>query len=193
MVSSLNDPYSYYMDVQSTDEFNQTVDGSYVGIGVTVTKSDDKSNYIYDMFNNSSAAEAGLQKNDIILKINDEDVRYVDLNKLTNYIKGKPNTTINMVVLRDDKEISIAVKRKVIEIPSVKNKIIEGNNKTIGYIHIDTFASNTYAQFLKSLKSLEKQNIDSLIIDVRNNPGGQLSQVEQILSLFFNKNSFISN
>lgn len=106
-------------------------------------------------------------------------------------MKGSANSSSNFVFIRDGKNIELTITRDVVDIPSVNSKIIEGNNKSLGYISIDTFASNTYSQFKSNLTSLEKQKIDSLIIDVRNNPGGHLDQVEDILSLFFNKKTVL--
>lgn len=190
MASVLQDPNSYYMDKEATDSFNQQINGSFVGIGMSVYHGE-SDNIIIEIFKDSPAEKAGLQVNDIVTKVGDTDVRGMALTELTNLIKGEKDSVVNITVLRDDKEMSFDVTRGTIELTSVTNKIIEGENKKIGYINISVFASNTYEQFNKSLKSLEKQDIDSLIIDVRNNPGGHLNQVEKILSLFFNKKTVL--
>lgn len=190
MASVLQDPNSYYMDKEVTDSFNQQINGSFVGIGMSVYHGE-SDNIIIEIFKDSPAEKAGLQVNDIVTKVGDTDVRGMVLTELTNLIKGEKDSVVNITVLRDDKEMSFDVTRGTIELTSVTNKIIEGENKKIGYINISVFASNTYEQFNKSLKSLEKQDIDSLIIDVRNNPGGHLNQVEKILSLFFNKKTVL--
>lgn len=190
MTSVLQDPNSYYMDKEATDSFNQQINGSFVGVGMSVYHGE-SDNIIVEIFKDSPAEKAGLQVNDIVTKVGDTDVRGMALTELTNLIKGEKDTVVNITVLRDDKEMSFDVTRGTIELTSVTNKIIEGENKKIGYINISVFASNTYEQFNKSLKSLEKQDIDSLIIDVRNNPGGHLNQAEKILSLFFNKKTVL--
>lgn len=190
MASILQDPNSYYMDKEATDSFNQQINGSFVGVGMSVYHGE-SDNIIIEIFKDSPAEKAGLQVNDIVTKVGDTDVRGMALTELTNLIKGEKDTVVNITVLRDDKEMSFDVTRGTIELTSVTNKIIEGENKKIGYINISVFASNTYEQFNKSLKSLEKQDIDSLIIDVRNNPGGHLNQAEKILSLFFNKKTVL--
>lgn len=190
MASVLQDPNSYYMDKEATDSFNQQINGSFVGVGMSVYHGE-SDNIIIEIFKDSPAEKAGLQVNDIVTKVGDTDVRGMALTELTNLIKGEKASVVNITVLRDDKEMSFDVTRGTIELTSVTNKIIEGENKKIGYINISVFASNTYEQFNKSLKSLEKQDIDSLIIDVRNNPGGHLNQAEKILSLFFNKKTVL--
>lgn len=191
MISVLDDPYSYYMNDTDTESFNQKIDGNYVGIGTTVLHDESLGNKVVDIFDGSPADKAGVKVGDIFLSIDGTDVRYMTLKEISNYIKGSAKTSSNFVFIRDDKNIEVTITRDVVDIPSVDSKIIEGNNKKLGYISIDTFAANTYSQFKKNLKSLEKQKIDSLIIDVRNNPGGHLSQVEDILSMFFNKKTVL--
>lgn len=186
MINSLDDPYSVYMDTNETESFNETVDGSYVGIGATVGTKDNK-NYIISMFKNSPADKAGLKVGDQFIRVNDKDVSNVSLEDLTNLIKGKANTSIKIVVERNGENIEKTVTRAAITIPSVTSKVINKNDKKVGYIYVSTFAANTYSQFKKNLDKLEKSKIDSLIIDVRSNPGGHLSQVTKILDLFMNK------
>ncbi len=191
MIGALDDPYSYYMDDSATESFNQKIDGNYVGIGTTVLHDEKIGNKVTDIFEGSPADKAGVKVGDIFLSIDGTDVRYMPLDEISNYMKGSVNTSSNFVFIRDGKNVEITITRAVVDIPSVSSKIIEGNNKSLGYISIETFASNTYSQFKSNLTSLEKEKIDSLIIDVRNNPGGHLSQVEDILSLFFNKKTVL--
>lgn len=190
MITSLGDEYSIYMDSSETESFNETVDGSYAGIGATVAHIDDK-NQIVDMFDDSPAEKSGLKVGDIFQKIDNKDVSSMDINELTDLIKGEKGTTINVEVLRGDESINVNVTRDNIEIPSVSSEIYEVNEQKIGYIYVSTFAANTYSQFSKELKSLEKKNISSLIIDLRDNPGGHLNQATKILSLFLSKNKIL--
>lgn len=185
MVESLDDPYSSYMSGSTADSFNESIDGSFVGIGVVIQDGEEYTTII-EIYENSPAAKAGLQVGDIITKINDADVKGMNGTDLSNLVKGKKGTKINVTVKRNDEEKSFNLKRDTIDLISVTDKIIEYEEKTIGYIRIDSFAANTYSQFYKSLTALENKKIDSLIIDVRSNPGGHLQQTKQILSLFFN-------
>lgn len=191
MVGILNDPYSYYMDSDATNSFNQKVDGQYVGIGTTILYDSTDGNKVVDIFTGSPADKAGVKVGDIFYSIDGKKVRYLSMSGISRYIKGNKGTSSDFVFIRDGNQISMTITRDVVDIPSVSSKIIEGKNKKIGYINIETFAANTYNQFEKNLKSLEKQKIDSLIIDVRNNPGGHLNQVEDILSMFFNKKTVL--
>lgn len=190
MINSLGDNYSSYMNSSETETFNQTVDGSYTGIGATVSYINGK-NQIVALFPKSPAVKAGLKVGDIFKTIDGKDVSSFDINKVTDMIKGKKGTTVSISVIRGDDTVDVKVVRDNIEIPSVSSKIFEVNNQKVGYIIISTFAANTYSQFNKELKSLEKKQIDSLVIDLRDNPGGHLNQVTSILSLFLPKNKIL--
>lgn len=184
MINYLGDPYSTYMDEAETDNFNNTVNGSYKGIGVTVSIIEDKPTII-SMFDSSPAKKAGMKVDDVITKVNGKSVKGKSIDKIVEMIKKKDNVTIT--VLREDKEHTFKLKLTSVTLPSVDSKIIEKDDKKVGVISISVFAANTYNQFSSNLESLEKKKIDSLIIDVRDNPGGHLTQVTKILSLFLDK------
>jgi carboxyl-terminal processing protease len=190
MIESLDDPYSNYMDEDTTTDFNDTVDGSFVGIGVTVMF-DEEYNVITEVNSSGPADKAGLKVDDIIVKVDDISVKNVSGSELSKLIRGEVGTKVKITVKRGSKTKSFTVKRALIEVESVSNNVINYNDKKVGYIKIDSFAENTYEQFNKALKRLEKKNIDSLVIDVRDNPGGHLTQTKEILSLFFNKKTVL--
>ena len=190
MVESLDDPYSNYMDGSTANDFNESIDGSFTGIGVMIQNGEDYTTVI-EVYDDAPAKKAGMQVGDVIIKVNGEDVKGMDGTALAKIIKGKKGTKVNITVKRNDEEISMDVKRDVVDLISVTDKIIEYEGKNIGYIRIDNFAANTYSQFYKSLKALENKKIDSLIIDVRSNPGGHLQQTKQILSLFFDSKTVL--
>ena len=111
--------------------------------------------------------------------------------EIANLISGDVGDKFKISVKRGDETKDFEVELDKIEIKSVFSEIKEVNGKKIGYININNFASNTYKQFKSVLKDVEKNNIDSLIIDVRNNTGGHLSQVKNILSVFFDKKTVL--
>ncbi len=190
MINSLDDPYSNYMSESDTETFNETIDGEYVGIGVTISIEEDYAQ-ILEVADNSPAKSAGLKVNDKIIEIDNKKIKGKSIEEISNLVKGKKNSKIKLKVLRNDKELEFTLKRKPVEISSIESKVIEQNDKKIGYIYIDVFAANTYKQFKNNLNKLESKNIDSLIIDVRNNPGGHLNQVTKILELFLDKNKVL--
>ena len=187
MINSLDDPYSEYFNVEESESFNQSVNGNYVGIGTTVAVDQEGIAYILGVFENSPAYESGLKVNDIFVKIDKTDVSKTDIDTLTGLIKGEAGSFVNIVVKRGDEELSFKLKREVVDIPSVSSKLVEEDGKKIGVLNVSMFASNTYEQFNKELDDLESKEIDSLIIDVRSNPGGHLNQVSSMLSLFLDK------
>lgn len=190
MVESLNDPYSNYMDGEVSDEFNETIEGSFTGIGVVIQDGEEYTTVV-EVYEDSPAKKSGIEVNDVIIKVNGEDVKGVSGSDLAKRIRGKSGTKLTVSVLRDGKELEIELVRGKVDLISVTDKIIEYDGKNIGYIGISNFAANTYSQFYKSLKALESKKVDSLIIDVRGNPGGHLQQTKQILSLFFNSKTVL--
>ena len=186
MVNSLDDPYTNYMDEDTTEVFNQTVDGEYVGIGATVEITEEEIKII-SIIDNSPAKKAGLKVDDIITKINGKEVKGKSNDEISKLLKGKKNTKVKITIKRKEKEKTYTLTRSDVDIPSISSKVIKANDKKIGYIHIDVFAANTYSQFKKNLEKLENKKIDSLIIDVRNNSGGHLDQVTKILEMFMDK------
>ncbi len=189
MVQSLKDPYSIYMDSNSTTSFTDTVDGSFVGIGVTIIYEEPYTKII-EVYENSPAEKAGLLPDDVIIKVGKEDVSGYQGSQLSKLIRGKKGTKVKITVLREEKEKEFEVTRGVVELKSVTSKTF-GENQEIGYIQITSFATNTADQFQKAFEELEKQNITSLILDVRGNPGGHLQQTRQILSNFFSKKTVL--
>ncbi len=183
MISSLDDPYSVFLDKDNTSKFNETVDGEYVGIGATVSYSDEEAK-VLEVFDSSPAKKAGLKKDDVIIKVDGKDITKKNLSEITNMIKGKKNTIVSLTVKRKNTEKLIKIKRGDVETPIVTSKVINNENHKVGYISISSFSSNSYEQFKSNLSKLENKKIESLIIDVRNNPGGHLNQVTDIIELF---------
>lgn len=191
MLSSLDDPYSTYMDEENAATFNETVDGSYVGIGITIAMNADKKFYVVSVVEDSPAEKANIQVGDYLLKIDDQLLEGLNLSDVTSIIKKDEKTTLELILERDGKEVVKEVKPATIDFISVTSDVYALNNGNAGYISIDTFAANTFQQFKTELKKLEKKNINSLIIDVRSNPGGHLSQTKNILELFMKKNTIL--
>lgn len=189
MVNYLGDPYSTYMDEEDTESFNQTVDGKYDGIGVSVSLVDKRATVV-SIFENSPASKAGIKVGDIIINVNGKSTVDKSLDEVVAMIK-KSKDKIDLIIIRDGKEKKFKLELSSVVIPSVSSEVISKNDKKVGLISISVFASNTYSQFNKELKSLEKKKIDSLIIDVRDNPGGHLDQVGDIISLFLDKSKIM--
>lgn len=186
MFSYLGDNYSEHLSKDETSSLLEQLAGEYQGIGVEIYQ--DK--IIYNVFDDSPAKEAGLQKGDKIIKVNNEDVSEKDNSYVATKIKNE-NDKVEITILRNNEEKKVTVKKDKLYIPSVTSKVIEEENKKIGYIDITTFSNTTSKQVKKALLSLEKDNIDSLVIDVRNNAGGYLISTKEIASMFLEKEKII--
>ena len=191
MLSVLEDPYTTYLDESVTSDFNDRLTGSYSGIGVEVNMDKDDNVYVVTVFEDSPAARAGLQVGDIFKKIDNTDVSSYSSAQISDMIKNSKNKNMNITVLRGDKTLTLNLKLETIELDSITFKVVEHNSKKIGYIDVDLFALNTYSQFSDALTDLEKQGINSLVIDVRNNSGGYLDTVTNIISLFLKEHDVI--
>ena len=191
MISSVGDTFTSYSDTDSTSSFDETINGSYEGIGCTVATLEDGTISVIDMFEDSPSYKAGLKVGDIILKVDGESYEGKNSNDISDYIKNSGKSKVVLTVKRDNEEKDISINLSKVEIPHVSGKVIEQDNKKIGYINISLFASNSYKQFKSKLDELEKNNIDGLIIDVRDNSGGYLSSVTDICNLFLDKGKVI--
>lgn len=185
MINFLDDPYAKYFSGDASEAFNEELNGSYDGIGIEVTIKDSMVT-INKVFDNSPAKKAGLMDNDIIVKINNEEIKNKSLNDVVALISSS-DEAVDITVNRNDSFITYKVERTKVELPVVSSNVFESNNKKVGYLKIDIFSINSYEQFKRELNLLEKKEIDSLVIDVRDNPGGYLTEVNDILCLFLDK------
>ena len=190
MVSSVGDVYTSYADSEYTESFNELINGKYEGIGCTIQQTEEEIKVI-SIYDGGPADKAGLKVNDIIKSVDEYDANEMGATALSEYIKNEATNDINIVVYRDGEEISFNLIRDEVEIPVVESKVINDNDAKIGYLKISIFSSVSFNQFEKQLEELEKENIDSLIIDVRDNSGGYLSSVTDIVSYLLPKGDVI--
>ena len=181
MYNYLGDPYTSYLDEDSTDNLMDRLKGEYKGIGVEITANESRT-VVMTVFENSPAEEAGIMVGDIITKVKGIDVSGKTTSEVSNMIKST-NGNIEIEVNRGGITKTLTLKVSTVSIKSViKNKY----DKT-GYLRIETFSNTTYKQFKESLENLEKDGIENLIVDVRNNGGGFLNSAVEIAELFVEK------
>jgi C-terminal peptidase (prc) len=181
LVYGLGDPYSVYYTKEELDSFYESASGRYSGIGATMSQNSETGIVtIVRPFENSPAAEAGILPGDMLYKVEDEDVVGMDLSVIVAKVKGEEGTIVKLTVVREGVAdyIDIEVERREIEVPTITHKMLEDN---IGYISIAQFDDVTYAQFRDALRALEALGMEKLIVDVRDNPGGGLRTVSNIL------------
>lgn len=187
MINYLDDPYATYFSGEASEDFNQELAGNYEGIGVEVMLNNGVVS-VSRVFDNSPASKAGVKVGDVVIKVNDTDITGKSLTEVVSMISGENSgNKSKLTVTRNGEELSFELAKGTIEVPVVNSQIYENNGKKIGYIKIDLFSSKVYKQFNSALKNLEKNNIQGLVIDVRDNPGGYLSEVKNILCLFLDK------
>lgn len=187
MINYLDDPYATYFSGEASEDFNQELAGNYEGIGVEVMLNNGVVS-VSRVFDNTPASKAGVKVGDVVIKVNDTDITGKSLTEVVSMISGENSgNKSKLTVTRNGEELSFELAKGTIEVPVVNSEIYENNGKKIGYIKIDLFSSKVYKQFNSALKNLEKNNIQGLVIDVRDNPGGYLSGVKSILCLFLDK------
>ena len=190
MVSSIGDEYTSYSDKDVTDNFNETVNGKYMGIGALIMKSENDL-VIYKVFEDSPSYRAGLKDGDIILKLDDKDTKDMSVNDIASIVKNDRNKEVKLLVKRGEENLDITIVKDMVELPVVSGKVINHNDKKIGYISLSIFSSVASEQFNKQLFKLEKEGISGLVIDVRGNSGGYLTTVTDIASYFLKKGDII--
>ncbi len=190
MVSSVGDEYTSYSDKDVTDNFNEAVNGKYMGIGALIMKSENDL-VIYKVFEDSPSYKAGLKDGDIILKLDDKDTKDMSVNDIASIVKNDRNKEVKILVKRGEENLDITIVKDMVELPVVSGKVINHNDKKIGYISLSIFSSVASEQFNKELVKLEKEGISGLVIDVRGNSGGYLTTVTDIVSYFLKKGDII--
>ena len=190
MLDATGDPYSTYMDDQDYDNFNISLNGSYEGLGIEITKDGDNL-VVVGIFADSPASESGLQLGDIIVAIDGQYSSNMSSQDFSQYVRNAKKVTFEILVRRENEEHTYTLKKRSIVIKSVVSSLIEEDGKKIGYIYLSIFANNSYPQFKEALEALEDENIESLIIDLRSNSGGELTVASNIISLFLDKSKII--
>ena len=179
MLDSLGDPYSVYYTAEEYTSLMQSTSGSYIGIGVVVTK-DEETGYInvVEPYEGSGGAEAGILPEDKILKADGVDLTPLSLDEAVTYIKGEEGTKVKLTILRGEETLELEVERRAIEVITVAHTMLDGN---IGYIDISQFTDTSVHQFMEAYEELVAEGMTGLIVDIRSNPGGTLSSVVNIL------------
>ncbi|MCL2574319.1 MAG: S41 family peptidase [Defluviitaleaceae bacterium] len=182
-VYGAGDPYTVYMDPTTFAAFREETEGSFIGIGVSITvDATDNRMLIISPFEGSPAFEAGLLPGDKIVRINGYEVFGDGMNEAIRMMRGEAGTEVVVTIYRESsgETFDVPIIRAVIEVETVRSNILDNN---IGYIRISQFDRVTYEQFANAYERLMGQNIEGLIIDLRNNPGGLLDVVNNITNM----------
>jgi len=202
MLDSLGDPYSFYLDDALMNSMNDTTEGKFGGVGLSIGKEtipagspEGTPSYIevFSVFEDTPGWRAGFKPGDLIVKIEDESTAPLSIEQAQSKMRGTPGTKLNLTVQRGEGEpFVVTITRAVIEIPTVKSAVIPTKNGNVAYLHIIEFTPATYARVQDAIKSFNSAGYKSMIIDVRSNPGGLLSSVIKIADLFIDKGVIVS-
>ena len=188
--AALGDPYTEYYDEEETAALMESTSGEFSGIGASMTQNTDGPGaVITTVYEDSPAAEAGLQEGDVISKVDGTDVSGMDLDSIVSLIKGEKGTEVTITVLRGGEEVEVTAVRDTIQVQTVEYNMMEDQ---IGYISVSEFDDVTYDQFKNALETLEGEGMEGLVIDLRNNPGGNLSTVTDMLKLLLPEGTIVS-
>lgn len=177
-VEALEDEYTEYISAEEMKDYQEQLLGNYVGIGIYMT-----SNTEYNLIQvltpikESPAYEAGILPGDLILSVDGVEYKATDMTVAANNIKGEEGTKVKIKILRKDEELEFELTRRKVVTNPIEEEILEGN---IGYLAITSFDEGTGEEFKKKFEDLQSKNIKSLVIDLRNNGGGLVSEAIEI-------------
>ena len=187
--AGLEDPYTEYISKEDMKDYMEDTMGNFVGIGIYMAK-DKESNKIMVLapIKGSPAEKAGILPGDLILSVNGEKYNAEDLSIVSKKIKGENGSTVKLEISRKNEIKDFEIKREKINVNPVESKVLQNN---IGYIQFSSFDEETASNFKKEFEKMEKQGIKSLIIDLRNNGGGIVSEALKIADYILEKDSVI--
>lgn len=189
MTSSLNDPYTVFMNKEEYKSFVEQSEGHFVGIGAQLGIKEDKPTVVAPI-EGSPAETAGLKAGDIILKVDDKDISGLSLDAIVGMVRGEQGVSVKITVLRNEKDtMDINIVRDVIKVVTVKGEIVDGN---IGYIQIASFDEDVAKDFKEKIVELKAQGMKGMILDLRGNPGGFLNEAVEVASQFIGKGKVVT-
>lgn len=189
VVAALGDPYSEYYTEEEYESLMESTSGEYNGIGVSISQKEENGEItIATVFDDTPAKEAGIQEGDVIVAVDGNDMTGKSSQDVVSMIKGKTDGTVTITVMRNGEKLDIQVEIRKVERPTVANHMMDGN---IGYIKLGEFDGVSTSQFSEALNELKDQGMEKLVIDIRDNPGGRLDVVCDLLDLFVDKDKLL--
>ena len=188
MTSSLNDPYTVFMNKKEYDDFNTQTQGNYSGVGLQV-QADNEKILVVDIFEGSPAKKAGILPKDVIEKVDGKAVSGKELENAVALMKGQEGTTVKLTLNRAGKgEFEVSLVRAKINLVTVKGEMLDSQ---VGLIQVSMFDENTAKNFKDKLTELQGKGMKVLILDLRSNPGGLLNECVDMVSNFVDNGKVI--
>ncbi|KGF04406.1 S41 family peptidase [Anaerococcus lactolyticus] len=198
MFANLGDPYTSYYPKEEFSKLMENLDGRYKGIGVTVSPSKEGLIKVVQVFENSPAKEAGMKSGDFIKSVEGNVFDATQLDKAVALIRGEPGTKVKIEVLRvsDDKPegelIPMLVERRDVTVDTVYTKTLNISGKKIGYLRLSAFDDITWDDFKEKYSKLKNSDIEGMVLDLRNNPGGALDVCLDIADTFLDEGVIVT-
>lgn len=188
-VDGLGDEYTKYFTKEEMDDFKAETEGNYTGIGIymSVLKKENEI-VVVATIKGSPAETVGIKSGDIIKKVDGKEYSGDDFDQIASYIKGKEGTKVNVEIEREGEKLTFDIERKKIEMYPIESEVLDNN---IGYISLPSFTEDSSKEFKKKYEDLKKKNIKSLIIDIRNNGGGIVSEALDMLDYILEKDKIM--
>lgn len=189
VVESLDDPYSEYYTADEYEDLMTTLTGNYAGIGALLQKNAETGAVsITKVYKGTPAEKAGLKEGDYIISADGNPATEEGLDTFVQHIRGEEGTDVELVISRDGEEQTIVCTRAAIATPTVEYQMLEEN---VGYIAVSQFTEHTYKDFVAAYKDLEKQGMTAVVFDMRNNGGGLLDSVVEMLDYLLPKGTVV--
>ncbi len=200
MLEALNDPYTVYLDTSTQRSLNDTMEGQFGGVGLSISKpldsTPEKPAYVIvaSPIEDTPGYRAGIQAGDLIISANGTDTSTINMDEVLGILRGKVGDPVELVIRRGkNMEFPVTLIRDLIEVPTVKYGTIPyGSKGPVGYIRIIEFTPLTPGKVQEAIESFKKEGITGLIIDLRNNPGGLITSVADVADLFIDNGPIVS-
>ncbi|MGM9548279.1 MAG: S41 family peptidase [Faecousia sp.] len=179
MVKALGDRWSYYIPASEYEAHQEQVNNAYVGIGVTIQVTQEQEGFLIQVVNEGGPAEeAGVQVGDLLIQVDDQDVRGLTAAEVRNLVRGEEGTYVSLTVLRQDEAVTLPVERRQVETVVASGRML---TETVGLVTIENFDSRCAEETIAAIDSLLADGAEKLIFDVRNNPGGYAKELVKVL------------
>lgn len=179
MIASLGDRWSYYIPADEYEAYMEQMRNAYVGVGITIRAEESNNGItVLEVTAGGPAEEAGIQANDLIVKVDGQSIIGMTLENIKKLIQGEENTTVSITVLRNGEEHTMEVTRRTVRTPVVEATLLDNG---IGLVTIANFNTNCASETIAAIETLMEQGADKFIFDVRNNPGGYAREMVEVL------------
>ena len=179
MVKATGDRWSYYIPASQYEAHKEQSENAYVGIGITIQQAEDGSGFLIVMVNqNGPAQEAGIQVNDLLIAVEDQDVREMTADQVRELIRGEAGTKVSLTVMRQGEHQTLAVERRRIESAVATGQMLADG---IGLVKISNFDERCASESIAAIQKLQQEGAKKIIFDVRNNPGGYAEELVKLL------------